>query len=90
MWNPQILLFPYDRNQYFLYHIFKRWVPPAPYPPPMTDEEKEEAITHHVQNPLFWKCGYRSELANPPTGLDYTPFWCCPIPLLVKDAYPLL
>jgi hypothetical protein len=49
----------------------------------MTDEEKEEATTHHVRNPPLCKYGYRFELVNPPTGLDYTPFWCCRIPLSV-------
>jgi hypothetical protein len=49
---------------------FKRWVPP----PPMTDEEKEEATTRRVLNPPQCKCGYCSELVNPPPGLDYTPF----------------
>jgi hypothetical protein len=55
MWNTQILLFPYDRNESFLYRSFKHWVPPPPNPPPMTDEEKEEATTvvfatHHCAN----------------------------------------
>jgi hypothetical protein len=50
----------------------------------MTDEEKEEATTRCVRNPPLCKCGYRSQLANPPKGLDYTPFWRCPIPLSVK------
>jgi len=82
MFNPQILLFAYDRKS-SPYHSFKRWVPPPPNPPPMTDEEKEEATTHRVRNTPLCKCGYRSELANPPVGLDYTPFWRCPIVLSV-------
>jgi hypothetical protein len=74
MWNPQILLFPYDRNESCLYHSFNRWVPPSLNPPPMVDEEKEEATTRHVSHPHLCKCGYRFKLANPPIGLDYTLF----------------
>jgi hypothetical protein len=81
--EPQILLFPYDRNESFPYHSLKRWVPPPPNPSSMTDEEKEEAITRCFNNPPLCKCGYHSELANPPTGLDYTPFWHYHIPLWV-------
>jgi hypothetical protein len=57
---------------------FKRWV----YPPPMIDE-KDEASTHCVRNPPACKCGYRAKLVNLPPGLDYTPFFHCPIPLSV-------
>jgi hypothetical protein len=66
----------------FLYCSFQRWVPPSPNPSPMTNEKEDETI-HHVCNPPFCKCGYHSELANPPTGLDYAPFWHCPIPLSI-------
>jgi hypothetical protein len=84
MWNPQILLFSYDRSESFPYYSFKRWVPPPPNPPPMTDEE-EEATTHRVRNPPFCANVYvhRSELVNLPTRLDYTPFLCCHISLSV-------
>jgi hypothetical protein len=73
MFSSQILLFPYDDNQSSSYHSFQRWVAPPPNPPPMTDEE-EEAMTHHVSHPPLCKCEYRSQLVNPPTRLDYTPF----------------
>jgi hypothetical protein len=79
MWNPQILLFLYDRNESFTYRSVQRWVPLPPNPPPMTDEETEEATTHRVRIPPLCKCGYWSMLANLPTRLDYTPFWHCPI-----------
>jgi hypothetical protein len=48
-----------------------------------SSSEKEEATTHRVMNPPLSKCEYRLELATPPPGLDYTPFWCCPILLSV-------
>jgi hypothetical protein len=77
------LFFPYDDNQSFTYRSFQRWVALSPNPPSMIDEEKEEATTHRVSHPSLCKCEYRSQLANPPTGLDYTPFWRCYIPLSV-------
>jgi hypothetical protein len=49
----------------------------------MIDEEKDKASTHRVHNPPVCKCGYHPELVNPPTGLDYTPFFHCPVPLSV-------
>jgi hypothetical protein len=56
-------------------------------------EEKDKTTTRHVRNPPTYKCGYRSKLANPPTGLDYTPVWCYPILISVilhKRLYLLL
>jgi hypothetical protein len=91
--DPQILLFPYDRNDSSSLWSFKRWVPPPPNPLTITDAEKDKASTHRVRNPPACKCGYRAELVNLPAGLDYTPFFHCPIPLLVilfKRLYILL
>jgi hypothetical protein len=59
--DRQILLFLYDRNESSPLRSFKRWVPP----PPMADEEKNEASTHRVYNPTVCKCGYHAELVNP-------------------------
>jgi hypothetical protein len=81
--DRQILLFPYDRNESSLLRCFKCWVPSPPNPPPMTDEEKDEASTHCVHNPPVCKCGYRVELVNSSPGLDYTLFFRCPISLSV-------
>jgi hypothetical protein len=77
--NPS---FPYDRTESSSYHTFKHWVPSPPNPPPMIDE-KGETTTCHIHNSPLCKCGYHSKLVNLPTGLDYTLFWHCPIPLLV-------
>jgi hypothetical protein len=60
MFSPQIILFLYDQNEAFPYHSFKCWVPPSPNPPPMTDEEKEEATTWRVSHPPLCKCEYCS------------------------------
>jgi hypothetical protein len=81
--DRQILIFPYDMNEFSPLRSFKRWFPLPPNPPPMTDEEKNEASTRRVCNSLACKCGYRAKLVNPPPGLDYTPFFHCLIPLSV-------
>jgi hypothetical protein len=81
-----ILLFPYDRNESYPFRSFECWVPPSPNLPPMTDTEKDKASVRHVCNPPACKCGYRAELVNPPTGLDYTLFFHCLIPLTVIVA----
>jgi hypothetical protein len=89
IFDPQIILFPYDRNESSPLRSFKRWVPP----PPMADEENDEATTRHVRNPPMCKFGYRTELVNLPARLDYTLFFCCLIPLsiiLFKRLYILL
>jgi hypothetical protein len=88
-----ILLFLYDRNDSSPLRYFKHWVPPPPNPPPMTDEEKDKVCTRRVYNPPAYKCGYRTELVNPPAGLNYTSFFRGPIPLTVildKRLYILL
>jgi hypothetical protein len=81
--DRQILLFPYDRNESSSLRSFKRRVHPPPNPPPMIDEEKDEASTHRVRNTPTCKYGYRAELVNPSPGLEYTQFFRCPIPLSV-------
>jgi hypothetical protein len=73
--DPQILLFPYDRNASSPLCSFKRWVPLPPNPLPMIDKEKGEASTCHVHNPPTCKCGYHAELVNLSVGLDYTHFF---------------
>jgi hypothetical protein len=93
MFDPQILLFSYDRNESSPLRSFKRWVPLPSDPLPMTDEEKDEASIRRVRNPPSCKCDHRAELVNPSAGLDYTPFFCFPIPLMVildKRLYILL
>jgi hypothetical protein len=77
--DRQILLFSYDKNESSPLRYFKCWVSP----PPMTDKKNDESSTHRVRNPPTYKCGYRAELVNPPSELDYTPFFRCPISLSV-------
>jgi hypothetical protein len=53
MFDPQILLFSYDRNESSPMRSFKHWVPPAPNPLPMTDDEKDGASTYCVYNTII-------------------------------------
>jgi hypothetical protein len=62
IFDPQILLFPYDRNESSPLRSFKRWVPLPPNPLPLTNEEKDETSTCRVHNPPVCRCGYRAEL----------------------------
>jgi hypothetical protein len=64
VFNINIILFPYDRNESSPFRSFKRWVPPPPNLLPMTDVEKDEVSARHVRNPLACNCGYRAELVN--------------------------
>jgi hypothetical protein len=52
----------------------------------MTDAEKDKASARRIRNPPACKCGYHVELVNPPSGLDYTLFFHCLIPLMVIVA----
>jgi hypothetical protein len=38
------------------YERFKRWVPPPPNPPPMTNAEKEAAIEKRIESPPRCDC----------------------------------
>jgi hypothetical protein len=44
MFDINILLFPYDRNESSPFRSVKRWVPPPPNPPPITDVEKDKQV----------------------------------------------
>jgi hypothetical protein len=48
--DPQILLFSYDRSESSLLRSFKYWVSPPPNAMPMIDEDMDEASTHRVHN----------------------------------------
>jgi hypothetical protein len=64
---PQILLFPYDRNESSLLRSFKRWVPPPPNPRLMTDVKKDEKL------PIMFAIHLRVNVA---TVLSWwTPCW---------------
>jgi hypothetical protein len=59
----------------------------------MIDKEKDETSTCRIRNPPSCECGYSAKLVYPPAGLDYTLFFCCPIPwtvILDKMLYILL
>jgi hypothetical protein len=86
MFDINIILFPYDRNESYPFRSFKCWILPPANPPLMTDAEKDEASARRVCNPPTCKCGYRVELVNLPVGLHYTLFFHCPITLTVIVA----
>ena len=84
MVDRRILLFrqcgktPYDK--------FKRWVPPPPNPPSMTDEEKKIAIATHMANPPLCNCGVPAQIHRMVEGSPYTPTFECRNRTKVSDV----
>jgi hypothetical protein len=52
---------------------FKRWVPPPPNPPPMTNAEKEVATERRMDSPPRCDCGDRAVIDE-----AYEKQFCCP------------
>uniref|UniRef100_K3XXZ8 GRF-type domain-containing protein n=1 Tax=Setaria italica TaxID=4555 RepID=K3XXZ8_SETIT len=88
-YDPRFRLFPYHSTELKPYHQFRRWVPPPPNPPRMTDEEKQEAACRHVRDPPMCKCGVPAKLMCPNLGdpPKFTPFFRCS--LKTHDGWPL-
>ena len=57
IFDPLIMLFPYDPWKSVPYLEFVRWVPPPPNPPEMTEAEKVDAALCHLANPPRCHCG---------------------------------
>jgi hypothetical protein len=56
MFEPSIMLFPYDPWKSVLYSKFVRWVPPPPKPPEMTEAEKVDSALRCRANPPRCHC----------------------------------
>jgi hypothetical protein len=57
--DPQYLLFANWLCGRTSHECFKRWVPPPPNPPPMTDAEKEVATKRRMDSTPRCDCGDR-------------------------------
>ena len=77
--DPRIRLFPWRSEETYPLAQFKRWVPPPPNPPEMSDEEKAEARQSHIMNPPLCHYGVPSRLIRPNPGVEFTPFFRCPL-----------
>jgi hypothetical protein len=84
MCDQRYIQYPHTRHRATPYESFQRWVPPAPFGTPMSDEEKVEAAERRVRNPPLCKCNYRAELVTPPVEMRHDSFFRCPIKLTVS------
>ena len=85
MYDPRIRLFPWDRSKTVPFEKFTRWVPPPPNPPEMTEEEQREARIARMMSPPKCHCGVKCHLLRPNPGVDFTPFFHCPLRSWVRS-----
>ena len=85
MFNPLIMLFPYDPWKSALYSEFVRWVPPPPNPPEMTEAEKVDAALHRLANPPRCHCGVSAQLTTPSQHGAFTALYHCGLPDYVSS-----
>lgn len=65
MFDPRIMLFPYNPWKSCPYPEFVRWVLPPPNPPEMIDEEKVDATLYRRANPPRCFCGLSALIQLP-------------------------
>ncbi|CAD6263145.1 unnamed protein product [Miscanthus lutarioriparius] len=77
MFDPSIMLFPYDPWKSVPYLKFVHWVPPLPNPPKMIEVEKVDAALRRLANPLKCNCEVSALLATPSQHGAFTSFYRC-------------
>jgi len=77
MFDPLIMLFPYDPWKSVPYSEFVRWVPPPPNPPEMIEAEKVDAALRRLANPPRCPCGALTRLTTPSQHGALTAFYRC-------------
>jgi hypothetical protein len=80
MFDPSIMLFPYDPWKSVPYSEFVCWVPPPPNPPEMIEAEKVDAALRRLANPPKCHCGVSALLTTPSQHRAFTPFYRCGLP----------
>jgi hypothetical protein len=80
MFEPSIMLFPYDPWKSVPYSEFVRWVLPPPNPLEMTEAEKVDAALHCRANPPRCHCGVSVRLTTPTQRGAFTAFYHCGLP----------
>jgi hypothetical protein len=77
MFDPSIMLFPYDPWKSCPYDEFVRWVRRALNPPEMTKLEKVDAALNHLVNRPRCHCDMVAVLQLPSQKGMFTPFYRC-------------
>jgi hypothetical protein len=85
MFDPLIMLFPYDPWKSVPYSEFVRWVPPPPNPLEMTKVEKVDAALRRLANPPRCHCGVSARLITPSQRGAFTTFYHCGLPYYVSS-----
>jgi hypothetical protein len=80
MFEPSIMLFPYDPWKSVPYSEFICWVPPPANPPKMTEAEKVDAALRRLANPPKCHCGVSARLTTPTQCRAFTAFYRCGLP----------
>jgi hypothetical protein len=77
MFNPSIMLFPYDPWKSSSYDEFVRWVSPPPNPPEMIELEKVDVAMNHLVNHPRCHCDMVAVLQLSSQKGMFTPFYRC-------------
>ena len=85
MFEPLIMLFPYDPWKSVPYAEYVRWVTPPPNPPEMTEAEKVDAALRRLANPPRCHCGVSARLTTPSQCGAFTIFYRCGLPDYVSS-----
>jgi hypothetical protein len=80
MFDPSIMLFPYDPWKSVPYSEFICWVPPPPNPPEMTEAEKVDIALRCLANPPKCHYGVSALLTTLSQRRAFTPFYRCGLP----------
>jgi hypothetical protein len=84
MFDPMIMLFPYDPWKTVPYSEFVCWVRPTPNPPEMLETEKLTTALWHLMNPPKCHCGLLTRLTTPSKPGAFTPFYILWVARLCK------
>ena len=85
MFDPSIMLFPYDPWKSVPYSEFVRWVPPPLNPPKTIEAEKVDAALRRLANPPRCHCGVLARLTTPSQRGAFTAFYRCGYPDYVSS-----
>ena len=80
MFDPLIMLFPYEPWKSVPYSKFVRWVPSPLSPLEMTEAEKVDAALRRLANPPRCHCGVSVRLTTPSQRGAFTAFYRCGLP----------